>query len=72
MVVGVCVCLFICVGVYKYSMCVCVEWMEQITVCTVCVCILGASLSLTVFCDGLDEDSEGAVISPALVLRREY
>lgn len=53
----VCVCG---VDMADYCMhCVCV-WM--------CLCVFRA-LSLTVVCDGLDEDSEGAVISPALVLR---
>ena len=51
-----------------FTMCVCV--CVCLCVC-VCVCVRGL-LSLTVVCAGLDEDSEGAVISPALVLRREH
>lgn len=62
--VFVCVCPCLCVCVYKYSIHVCA--VDYTDYCIHCVCVFGALSSLTVVCARLDEDSEGAVISPAL------
>lgn len=60
-----CVCLRVC-----SSVCACVaDNADYCSMQSACVCVWGL-FSLTVFYDGRDENSEGAVISPALKLRK--